>query len=127
MKSNLSQLYSSKQTFTITQTTDGRTSHLNIDVTTSELFCLQPTPANEHVDGEADGGVVDDEQQRVQVETLHQQPEKVGHDEVVKEYQDGLAAHLTHTHTEVMDVILFLLRLIQSKSPCYYDNIPATS
>lgn len=98
MQSNPSQLYSSKQTFTITQTTDGRTSGLNIDLTTSKLVCLQPTPANEHVDGEADGRVADDEQQCVQVETLHQQPEKVGHDEVVEEHQDGLAAHLTHTH-----------------------------
>lgn len=60
---------------------------------------LQPTPANEHVDGETDGGFVDDKQQRVQVQTLHQQPEEVGHDKVVKEHQDGFTAHLTHTHT----------------------------
>lgn len=64
----------------------------------SEYLCLlswlQPTPADEHVDGEADGGVVDDEQQRVQVETLHQQPEEVSHDGVVEEHQAGLTAHL---------------------------------
>lgn len=65
----------------------------------SKRWCRRPTPANEHVDGEADGGVADDEQQRVQVQTLHQQPEKVGHDKVVEEHQDGLTAHLTHTQT----------------------------
>lgn len=53
-----------------------------------------PTPANDHVDGETDRVVVDDEQQRVQVKTLHQQPEEVGHDEVVEEHQTGLTAHL---------------------------------
>lgn len=55
---------------------------------------MQPTPADEHVDGEAGGVGVDDEQQRVQVETLHQQPEEVGHDEVVEENQAGFTAHL---------------------------------
>lgn len=78
----------------------------------SNLFGLQPTPANEHVEGETHGGVVDDEQQRVQVQTLHQQPEEVGHDTVVKEHQDDLTAHLTHTHTHLMYRISFLLMLI---------------
>ena len=55
---------------------------------------LRPTPADEHVDGEGGGVGVDDEQQRVQVEALHQQPEEVCHDEVVKEDQDGFTAHL---------------------------------
>lgn len=63
-------------------------------LTGSANVAVQPTPANEHVDGEADGVVVDDEQQCVQVETLHQQQEEVGHDEVVEEHQGGLAAHL---------------------------------
>ena len=52
------------------------------------------TPADEHVDGEAGGASVDDDQQRVQVQTLHQQPEEVGHDEVVGEHQADLTAHL---------------------------------
>lgn len=47
---------------------------------------------------------MDDEQQRVQVQTLHQQPEEVGHDKVVKEHQDGFTAHL-HTHTHTLNVI----------------------
>lgn len=55
---------------------------------------MQPTPADEHVDGEGGGVGVDDEQQHVQVETLHQQPEEVCHDEVVEEHQAGSAAHL---------------------------------
>ena len=54
----------------------------------------EPTPADEHVDGEVDGVVVDDEQQHVQVETFNQQPEEVGHDEVVEEHQAGFTAHL---------------------------------
>lgn len=47
---------------------------------------MHPTPADEHVGGEANGDVVDDEQQCVQVETLYQQPEEVGHDGVVEEH-----------------------------------------
>ena len=74
----------------------------------SNLFGLQPTPANEHVEGETHGGVVDDEQQRVQVQTLHHT--------VVKEHQDDLTAHLTHTHTHLMYRISFLLMLIWSDS-----------
>ena len=55
---------------------------------------VQRTPADEHVGGEAGGVAVDDEQQRVQVQTLHQQPEEVGHDEVVEEDKACLTAHL---------------------------------
>lgn len=36
----------------------------------------------------------DDDEQSVEVQTLHQQPEEVGHDEVVEEHQAGLTAHL---------------------------------
>lgn len=68
--------------------------HILSQHTSSARAVVWPTPANEHVDGEADVVGVDDEQQCVQVETLHQQPEEVGHNEVVEEHQTGLAAHL---------------------------------
>ena len=54
-----------------------------------------PTPADEHVGAEGDGGGVDDHQQRVEVQPLHQQPEEVGGDEVVEEHQAALTAHLS--------------------------------
>lgn len=38
---------------------------------------VQPTPADEHVDGEAEGVGGEDEQQRVKVKTFNQQPEEV--------------------------------------------------
>lgn len=41
----------------------------------------------------------DDDEQRVEVQTLHQQPEEVGHDEVLEKHQAGFTTHLkTHTH-----------------------------
>ena len=60
---------------------------------------MPPTPADEHEDRETSGVGVDDDQQHVQVEALHQQPEEVGHDEVVKEHQAGLTAHLQQQRT----------------------------
>lgn len=39
----------------------------------------------------------DDDEQRVEVQTLHQQPEEVGHDEVLEEDQAGFTAHLRRT------------------------------
>lgn len=52
------------------------------------------TPTNQHADGEADAAGPDDQQQHVQVQTLHQQPEEVRHDEIVEENQAGLTTHL---------------------------------
>ena len=58
-------------------------------------MCAQPTPAYEHVASE--GGVAgDDQEQGVKVQPLHQQPEEVGHDKVVKKHHTDLAAHLQH-------------------------------
>ena len=59
---------------------------------------MRPTPADEHVEEEAGGVGVHDPQQRVQVETFHQQPEVVRHDKVVEESHDRLAAHLKQQH-----------------------------
>lgn len=62
----------------------------------------QLTPANKHVDGEAGGVGVDDQQQGVQVKSFHQQPEEVGHHKVVKENQSGLTAHLQQQQQSVL-------------------------
>lgn len=40
----------------------------------------------------------DDDKQRVEVQTLHQQPEEVGHDEVLEEHEAGFTSHLKNTH-----------------------------
>lgn len=53
-----------------------------------------PTPADEHVDDEVSVLGEDDDEQSVEVETLHQQPEEVGHDEVLEKHQTGFTSHL---------------------------------
>lgn len=56
-----------------------------------------PTPADEHVDDEVSVLGEDDNEQGVEVQTLHQQPEEVGHDEVLEENQAGFTSHLRGT------------------------------
>lgn len=56
------------------------------------------TPADEHVDDKVFVLREEDHQQGVQVQGLHQQPKKVGHDEVVEEDQTGSTAHLECTN-----------------------------
>lgn len=55
---------------------------------------LSPTPADEHVDDKVPVLREDDDEQRVEVQTLHQQPEEVGHDEVLEKHQTGFTSHL---------------------------------
>ncbi len=57
----------------------------------------QPTPADEHVDDKVSILREDDNKQSVKVETLHQQPEEVGHDEVLEKHQTGFTSHLKNT------------------------------
>lgn len=52
------------------------------------------TPADEHVDEKMFVLREEDHEQGVQVQGLHQQPKKVGHNEVVEEDQTGPTAHL---------------------------------
>lgn len=56
-----------------------------------------PTPADEHVDNKVSVLREDDDEQSVEVETLHQQPEEVGHDEVLEKHQTGFTSHLKET------------------------------
>lgn len=52
------------------------------------------TPTNEHVDNKVSVFWKDDDQQRVEVQTFHQQPEEVGHDEVLEKHQAGFTSQL---------------------------------
>lgn len=61
------------------------------------------TPADEHVDDEVSVLGEDDDEQRVQVQTLHQQPKEVGHDEVLEKHQTGFTSHLENTQMERMN------------------------
>lgn len=56
------------------------------------------TPADEHVDDKMFVLREEDHEQGVQVQGLYQQPEEVGHDEVVEEDQTGPTAHLESTN-----------------------------
>lgn len=56
------------------------------------------TPADEHVDDKMFVLREEDHKQGVQVQGLHQQPKKVGHNEVVEEDQTGPTAHLKNTN-----------------------------
>lgn len=79
---------------------------ISVAMCACSLRVCVPTPANQHVDSEAAAAGVSEQQQGVQVEALHQQPEEVGHDEVVEENEAHLAAHLhtqTRTHIVVRD------------------------
>lgn len=55
------------------------------------------TPADEHVKDEVPVLREDDDQQRVEVQTLHQQPEEVGHDEVLEKHQTDFTSRLRNT------------------------------
>lgn len=39
-------------------------------------------------------------QQSVEVQTLHQQPEEVGHNEILEKHQAGFTSHLKRTQKE---------------------------
>ena len=54
----------------------------------------RPTPADEQAQDEGPVLGEHDEEQRVEVQPLHQQPVEVHHDEVLEEDQAGLTAHL---------------------------------
>ena len=69
---------------------------LNHFLTDCSVFS-QLTPADEHVDDEVSVLGEDDDEQRVKVQTLHQQPEEVSHDEVLEEHQAGFTSHLKNT------------------------------
>lgn len=58
-----------------------------------------PTPADEQVDDKVSVLSEENHQQGVQVQPLDQQPEEVGHDEVLEKHQTGFTPHLEHTHT----------------------------
>lgn len=58
-------------------------------------------PADEHVDDEMLVFREDDDQQGVEVEPLHQQPEEVGHDEILEKHQAGFTPHLMDTHRNI--------------------------
>lgn len=55
------------------------------------------TPADEHINGKMSVLREDDDKQSVQVQALHQQPEEVGHDEVLEKHQAGFAPNLRNT------------------------------
>lgn len=57
------------------------------------------TPANESVEDEVFVLREDGNEQSVEVQRLHQEPEEVSHDEVLEEHQAGLTAHLEQTQT----------------------------
>ena len=63
------------------------------------------TPADEHVDDKVSVFGEDDDEQRVEVQALHQQPEEVGHDEVLEEHQAGFTPHLKHTKVKDLNCV----------------------
>lgn len=59
-----------------------------------------PTPADKQVDDEVAVLREDDDEQGVEVQALHQQPEEVGHDEVLEKHQAGFTSHLEDTEVQ---------------------------
>lgn len=59
-----------------------------------------PTPADEQIDHKVSVLREDDHEQGVEVQTLNQQPEEVGHDEVLEKHQTGFTSHLENTQVQ---------------------------
>lgn len=86
-------------------------------------FVSERTPADEHVDDKVSLGE-DDDQQCVEVQSLHQQPEEVGHDEVVEKHQTGSTAHLRNKKAFCLHLLTWtFLRIKKLNVRCHYFRV----
>lgn len=64
-----------------------------------------PTPADKQVDDKVAVLREDDDEQGVEVQALNQQPEEVGHDEVLEKHQTGFTPRLENTKVQTAQQI----------------------